>query len=300
MKVVNAERLRAASAGFRALFYEDLAARTVIWPQLAMRIDSDSPEETYNWLTGFGQMREWVGDRVIRSLAAHGFTIRKKDWEYTISVHRDEILFDKLNLVRPRIQNMADLAARHRDQLVADLLIGGFTNLCYDGQYFFDTDHPSPGTASGVQSNRTNKKLSKQAFEAAYAAMQALVNDEGEPLEITPTHLVVPPQLRATALEIVKAERLENGQTNINRDAVEVLVLPRLAKQPTYWFLLDLSRPIKPFIVQIVKDMEFVGLESPDDQNVFMRKEYLYGVDCMDNAGYALWQLAYGSTGEAD
>ena len=297
MKTINAQRLRAASAGFRALFYEELAGRTTIWPNLAMRIDSDSPEETYNWLTGFGQMREWVGDRVIRSLAAHGFTIRKKDWEYTISVHRDEIRFDKLNLVRPRIQNMADLAARHRDQLVVDLLIGGFQNLCYDGQYFFDTDHPN--AAGGVQSNRTNKQLTRESYEAAYAAMQSLRNDEGEPLEITPTHLVVPPQLRARALEIVKAERTGSGATNINRDSAEVMVLPRLAKAPTSWFLLDLSRPIKPFVVQIVKDLEFVGLENPEDHNVFMRKEYLYGVDCMDNAGYALWQLAYGSTGEA-
>ena len=29
-----------------------------------------------------------------------------------------------------------------------------------------------------------------------------------------------------------------------------------------------------------------------------MRKEYLYGVDGRYNAGYGLWQLAYGSTGE--
>ena len=252
---------------------------------------------TYNWLTGFGQMREWVGDRVIRSLAAHGFTIRKKDWEYTISVHRDEILFDKLNLVRPRIQNMADLAARHRDQLVVDLLIGGFQNLCYDGQYFFDTDHPN--AAGGVQSNRTNKQLTRESYEAAYAAMQSLRNDEGR----AAGDYAHPPggTAAASGKGSGDCEGGAHGQRGHEHQphSAEVMVLPRLAKRPPLGFLLDLSRPIKPFVVQIVKDLEFVGLEESQDHNVFMRKEYLYGVDCMDNAGYALWQLAYGSTGEA-
>ena len=34
------------------------------------------------------------------------------------------------------------------------------------------------------------------------------------------------------------------------------------------------------------------------DDNVFFEKKYIYGVDSRDNAGYGLWQLAYGSTGE--
>ena len=31
-----------------------------------------------------------------------------------------------------------------------------------------------------------------------------------------------------------------------------------------------------------------------------MKKEFIYGVDARCNAGYGLWQLAFGSTGEAD
>lgn len=296
MNVINADVLSKAAKSFRALFFEQLSSRPGTWQQLAMRVDSSAPEETYAWLAGFGHMREWVGERVIRAMRAHGFTIRNLDWEYTIAVSRNDLLFDKLSLVRPRIEQMADAAARHRDQLVADLLLNGFTQTCYDGQYFFDTDHPDG--RGGVQSNRSNRILSPAAYREAYAQMQSLTNEEGEPLEITPTHLVVPPQLRATALEILKAERLSNGATNIDRDSAELIVLPRLAKQPTYWYLLDLSRPIRPFIVQIVKDMEFVAKEDPSDDHVFMRKEFLYGVDCIDNAGYGLWQLAFGSTGE--
>lgn len=63
----------------------------------------------------------------------------------------------------------------------------------------------------------------------------------------------------------------------------------------TPWFLLDVSRAIKPLIFQSRRPPQFVSLDQPDDQNVFMRKTYVYGTDRRDNAGYGLWQLAYAS-----
>ncbi|WP_205426583.1 Mu-like prophage major head subunit gpT family protein, partial [Helicobacter suis] len=38
---------------------------------------------------------------------------------------------------------------------------------------------------------------------------------------------------------------------------------------------------------------EFSALDQPTNQNNFMRREFLYGIDSEDNAGYGLWQLAY-------
>ncbi len=65
-------------------------------------------------------------------------------------------------------------------------------------------------------------------FNAAYAAMQSMTGDRGKKLGIKPALLVVPPTMRAQALEIVQAERGANGATNINRNAVDVLVTPWL------------------------------------------------------------------------
>jgi len=63
----------------------------------------------------------------------------------------------------------------------------------------------------------------------------------------------------------------------------------------TAWYLLDVSKAVKPLIFQSRRDVEFISKESPDDENLFMRKKLLYGVDRRDNAGYGLWQLAYAS-----
>lgn len=61
------------------------------------------------------------------------------------------------------------------------------------------------------------------------------------------------------------------------------------------WFLLDTSRSLKPLIFQKRKDYNFVQMTRPDDEQVFMSKQYRYGVDARVTAGYGFWQMAYAS-----
>lgn len=63
----------------------------------------------------------------------------------------------------------------------------------------------------------------------------------------------------------------------------------------TPWFLIDTSRVLRPIILQKRKPYNFVQMDKDDDENVFMRKEYRYGVDARLNVGFGLWQLAYAS-----
>lgn len=63
----------------------------------------------------------------------------------------------------------------------------------------------------------------------------------------------------------------------------------------TPWYLFDVSRAIKPVIFQNRRAPEFVAITRPDDESVFMTKKFMYGSDRRDNAGFGLWQLAYGS-----
>jgi len=61
------------------------------------------------------------------------------------------------------------------------------------------------------------------------------------------------------------------------------------------WFLLDVTKPVKPFIFQERKGYDFVAKDDLRDDNVFFLKSYIYGIDARVNAGYGLWQLAFGS-----
>jgi phage major head subunit gpT-like protein len=61
----------------------------------------------------------------------------------------------------------------------------------------------------------------------------------------------------------------------------------------TAWYLLDTSRAIKPFIFQLRRGVQLVRMDRADDEHVFMRKKFRYGVDYRGAAAFGLWQLAY-------
>ena len=50
-----------------------------------------------------------------------------------------------------------------------------------------------------------------------------------------------------------------------------------------------------PIIYQLRKAVEFVSLDNLTDENVFNRKQFLYGIDNRANAGFGHWQFTFGS-----
>ena len=64
------------------------------------------------------------------------------------------------------------------------------------------------------------------------------------------------------------------------------------------WYVLDATRAIKPIIYQIRKAPKFVAMNREEDESVFMRGDYRYGVDLRSNVGYGFWQMAFGAKTE--
>ncbi|WP_334110868.1 Mu-like prophage major head subunit gpT family protein [Thermodesulfitimonas autotrophica] len=295
--IVNQATLQSIYRSFKTIFNKAFENTQPVYPRIATEVPSSTREEEYKWLGKVPRMREWIGDRVIQNLAAHGYTIKNRDWEATVAVDRNDIEDDAIGIYTPLIQALAQSAALHPDELVFELLVNGFTQKCYDGQPFFAAEHVDGNQPP--QSNVSTAKLSAASYAAARAAMMSFKDEHGRPLKIVPNLLVVAPANEETARKILMAETDATGATNPWRGTAELLVAPELAGNDNMWFLLDVSKPIKPLIFQRRRAPQFVAKDQPDDENVFMKKEFLYGVDSRDNAGYGLWQLAYGSTGTA-
>src|ERR1035441_2838244 len=62
-----------------------------------------------------------------------------------------------------------------------------------------------------------------------------------------------------------------------------------------YWFLIDASRVIHPFIFQQRREYAVTLMSTVTDEAVFNRREFRYGVDGRANTGVGLWQVAYAS-----
>ena len=208
---------KAFNAAFRAGFETAAVGDEML---IAMESRSTTEEEEYAWLGQWPELREWVGERAVRSIVDYGYTIRNKDYEGTVSVPRNKLADDRYGVYGPMMTEMGHAARLHPLQLVMAQLRAGFDTPCYDGQFFFDSDHEAADGAS-----------------------------------------------------------VSNVTTG----------------SATPWYLLDLSRTLRPIIFQRRADYRMTYLTDPTDHDVFHRKEYVYGVDGRCNTGFGLWHLAHGA-----
>ncbi|MGE4526822.1 MAG: Mu-like prophage major head subunit gpT family protein [Rhodospirillaceae bacterium] len=224
--ILNRAALDAATTGFRTIFNGAFAGAKNAdhYKKIAMLVPSTTAKNSYPWLADNFEIREWVGDRNYQNLVAAVFSIVNKDFEGTVNVPRNAIEDDELGVFGPMFQMMGDATATFPNRMVFPLLKAGFTSLCWDGQYFFDTDHPG-FDADGKETSVSNN-----------------LGGDGDP-----------------------------------------------------WFLIAGDSPLKPLIYQERRKFGFVAKDKPTDDNVFDRKEFVYGVDGRMNVGFGMPQLVVSS-----
>lgn len=303
--LVNVKNVRQVFVNLKATFQKAFDQTPSDWKKIAMVVPSSGKQNDYGWLGRFPKMRKWVGDKVVKALAAFNYSLVNDDFEATVEVERNDIEDDQLLGLATQAGEAGQSAAELPADLVFALLNQGFVLPCYDGQPFFDTDHPVGINVPHSVSNKGTKKLkvgslaeAKASYGAARTAMRSFKDDEGASLKVRPTVLVVPPALEDDAIYLMTAEKFPDGTPNPYRNSAEVLCAPELTSDSA-WFLLDNTRQVKPLIYQERKKPEFVEQTDYNAENVFMRKKFLFGAEARAAAGYGFWQMAYGSTGEA-
>lgn len=163
MAVISSGVLNALRTSFRADFQNALAGVDPQYEKVASTIPSTTKSNTYGWLGAMPAFREWVGSRQFESLKEHGYAIVNKTFESSVEVGRDDIEDDNLGVYKPAVQELAREGGLFPDELVFGLLKAGFTTECYDGQNFFDAEHPvnAAHDGSGADSFVSNVKINE-------------------------------------------------------------------------------------------------------------------------------------------
>lgn len=298
--IVNKESIGEVFRNLKASFNKAFDGAETTWNKIATEVPSSSKSNKYVWWSRFPKMRKWIGEKVSKALEAFTYTIENDDYEATVEVDRNDIEDDELGQYGMQAQEAGYSSAQWPDELVYEAVNGAFTNPCYDGQYFCDTDHP---VGDSTASNKGTAALTiatlaaaQASYGAARTAMRNLKDDEGRPLGIRPNILLVPPALEDTGRALLTNDRLEDGKPNPYKGTAELVVGDWLTSD-TAWFLLDTRRPIKPFVFQKRKAPVFVSQTDLASDAVFSLKKFKFGAEARGAAGYALWQLCYGSTG---
>jgi len=300
--LVNKTNLTAVFLSLKTTFNNAFDLAPSQWAQTAMLVPSGSGQNDYTWLSMFPKMRKWMGDKVIKALEAFKYTVVNNDWEATVEVDRNDIEDDNLGIYAPQAQ-MAGFSARQLpDEIVSDLKNNAFTNTCYDGQYFYDSDHTVAGASVSnlgtAALSAATAALAAASYGAARTAIMSVKDDEGRPLGLLPDTLEVPPALEITGKRLVEMERLADDSPNPYKGTAKLVVNPRLTST-TAWFLHCTSMPVKPFVYQERKAPNFVEQTDAQTDNVFMRKKFRFGAEARAAGGYAFWQMSYGSKGLA-
>jgi len=301
MEITSSAALKALEVGFGALYLGGYRAASPIAQRIATIKTSTTLENLMMYVGQLPRMKEWLGERDGSTFSVYEHKTKNKDWSLVVPVSRNDVDDDVLGKYNDLFSDMGRSAALLWDDIAADTLLAGETALTYDGQFFFDTDHPQDPAlaASPTQSNLfTSKPLTDANYADVRAKMMAFKGPDGKPLRVRPNTLVVSPDNEVTARRIVQSTttpvvfgtNTAAGQVdNVLRGTAEVLVYPELSGGD--WYLADTNNTIKPIVIWNRKSPRFVAMNKETDDQVFWRKTYHYGTDARGVGTYGPWFL---------
>lgn len=296
------------------MYYEALQANSgAAWIDgVSNYFTSDQASEQYAWLDQVPALREWVGGRHARGFLENGISIENKHFESTIEIALRDLRRDKTSQIQARINELAERGNTHWASLLSTLIVNGETAVCYDGQYFFDTDHAEG--SSGPQSNDITTDISalpatvhgtatapspeemQQAILASITQMYKFVDDKGEPLNETASSfmVLVPVGLSQAALAALSMVRAAAASTfAIDNFNISVALNPRLtaAGWTDKFVTVRTDGSIKPFIRQ-EETAPSLKVKDENSEFAFDNDAIQVGIDTWRNVGYGRWQGA--------
>ncbi|CEK19946.1 Mu-like prophage major head subunit gpT family protein [Chthonomonas calidirosea] len=309
MAIVTSDLLLLTQAGIKTEFNNAYleANEKADWRQIATELPTTLPIQRYAWLGRGAVMQPFADEIKEQALREDTYQLADILYKGALVIDRRMIEDDQYGLIMLRVRELAQEPVRHWNQLAFQGLVAGFSQLCYDGQYFFNANHQEG--SSPIQSNITTAPLSDASLEAAATAMMSFVDDKGIPMHVVPDTLVVGPLLARRAWNLVAQDIVyqpsEVGTAgvpstpyrNYFNGRYKLVINPYISGYQ--WFLLDCSREVKPIVIQNRSDVPITLETDMDMPEARIRERYHFTVRGRYVQGYGLWQLAYGSNATA-
>jgi phage major head subunit gpT-like protein len=207
--------------------------------------------------------REFQGDIKYRSLFEKSIELTPKTWQDGVSELASVVEAPDFTGWSDQPDAMAKAALSIANDAVMALLEAGVSTACqFDGQFFFDTDHPvnlfkgtdtfsNDFTGAGTDFTLANVQLAKQRFRDIAAP-----NGRSAGLEMT--HVGIPNALVETYKDLFEADMLiqslDGGTTfgavpNRHKGTVKAIILYE-ATDDAAWYPLALNKSMRPWIIK--------------------------------------------------
>ena len=280
-------------------FRKSVKAADPFYSKVCMTVPSDGADEKYGWLGAYPGVREWLGERQFNEMRAATYEIVNKHWESSLLIPRNDLKDGRTLQYTATMQNLAAEATHHPDELFFSVLQAGESSTCYDGQFFFDTDHVFGD--SGTQSNDVTSTVSsttavtaaemKTAIRAAVNKLLSFKRDNGKYVNrptsgrLSDLMLLVPLALKDATIDALESTVLSNS-SNVVIDRPMVEASPLLTSNVKF-YLFRTGTPIRPFIFQEREKLHWQMKYNGNTDIEF--KDAKFMTEQRHNVGYGDW-----------
>lgn len=295
MPIVSTDFLAGVRTAFMAVFDQVMGTVPSQWQAITTTVEAGNKAiMQFNWLGSPPMPRQQIGTLEFGKAFPHDYQVEVTDYGVGVKVDINELRRDGVGTIALFLRAFFEQTAKFKDKLVFGALNDGFTTLCFTGAEFFDDSH-SYGDGQTLD-NKFALALSDTNYNAAWATINTATDDSGEPLAHVPTHLAAPSLERKTVLELLKAERLSSGATNVFIGDVDPVISPYITDTNS-WFLLAAGGALKPIILVMDQDFEFVANDGLTAESVMHNNKAEYAVKGNMVVGYGDPRMAVGSSG---
>lgn len=181
--ILTTSTLRTLNGAFNSAWMDGLnsAIPELKYLRIANKQPSTKAKENLGWLDVMPGWKKREGERQVYNLKTKDYEITHDEFTHTFAVKQTEFEDDNIGWVAPAIAMQAQYAAMLADELVWMKLLAGFGNsegLGFDGQYFFDSDHPGFAIGSAREISYSNVQAGTGApwclFDTRYSKTPAI------------------------------------------------------------------------------------------------------------------------------
>lgn len=295
---LNTAAAVATARGLTAKFDDGVENAMPFYPEVSTVAPSMGADEQYGFLGSMPGTREWLGDRQFQTLRGADYTLKNREWENSVEIEKNDFDDDRIGMYDSVFADIGEEAAQHPDELLFQAIEAGETTACFDGQFFYDTDHA--WGESGTNNNDLTADVTtpttpteaefRTAYHAARAALLGFKRDNGKPY-IRPTIrplrrliLLVPTGLEEVANLAINKTLVSSGETNVVLDKPTIVTSASLTSQIKF-HLLNVGQRLRPFVFQARRPISR-GFSGFDDRK---SKVVQFMADARYNVGYLAW-----------
>lgn len=286
--------------GFLEIFNENYREPDRVYSKIFNVMNSSKQDERFSSVTGFALLTVKAENAPIDyddPIQGYDTLISHVTYAKGFKISKELMDDDQYNIMNEKPRQLGVAARRTEETMGANIFNRAFNSsyLGGDDQELCSTVHPRPDAGTS-QSNASSTGITfgEENYETAKLAMRSQLDGRGQIIDVMPSVLLIPENLKKTA-DIVFKSNLRSGTAdndfNPYLNELQVIEWMYMNRNDTHWFLID-KETAKGLVWLWREKISFSQDEAwESDAALFKVRERF-------STGFYDWHGVYGSQGD--